>query len=61
MYLTNFTQNVKTPTTSPVPIYPNLNEPFATTGNTSCFAISHVLSQGSIGSDLPIAFASRTL
>lgn len=41
--------------------YPDLSKPFILTTDASNFAIGAVLSQGPIGSDKPIAFASRTL
>lgn len=47
--------------TSPILIYPNFEEPFILTTDASAFAIGGVLSQGHIGKDLPIAYASRTL
>lgn len=48
-------------TTEPILIYPNFEEPFVLTTDASMFAIGAILSQGQIGKDLPIAFASRTL
>lgn len=48
-------------TSNPILIYPNFEEPFLLTTDASAFAIGAVLSQGHIGKDLPIAFASRTL
>lgn len=48
-------------TSTPVLVYPNFNEPFLLTTDASGFAIGAVLSQGPIGKDLPIAYASRTL
>ena len=45
----------------PILIYPNFEEPFVLTTDASAFAIGAVLSQGPIGKDLPIAYASRTL
>jgi hypothetical protein len=41
--------------------YPDFGQPFNLTTDSSSFAIGAVLSQGLIGKDLPIAFASRTL
>jgi len=41
--------------------YPDFNQPFNTTTDVSNIAIGAVLSQGKIGSDLPIAYASHTL
>ncbi|XP_050310841.1 uncharacterized protein LOC126746579 [Anthonomus grandis grandis] len=48
-------------TTDPLLIYPNFEEPFILTTDASAFAIGAVLSQGPIGKDMPIAYASRTL
>ena len=45
----------------PILTYPNFEEPFLLTTDASGFAIGAVLSQGPIGKDLPIAYASRTL
>lgn len=41
--------------------YPDFSQPFILTTDASKFALGAVLSQGSIGKDRPIAFASRTL
>jgi len=41
--------------------YPDFNQPFNITTDASNVAIGAILSQGKIGSDLPIAYASRTL
>lgn len=45
----------------PILQYPDFSKPFVLTTDASNFAIGAVLSQGKIGSDLPIAYASRTL
>lgn len=45
----------------PILQYPNFAEPFILTTDASNFALGAVLSQGKIGSDLPVAYASRTL
>lgn len=45
----------------PILQYPNFNETFLLTTDASNYAIGAVLSQGKVGSDLPIAYASRTL
>nr|QHA33695.1 polyprotein [Chibugado virus] len=46
---------------SDVLIYPDFSKPFVLTTDASDFAIGAVLSQGEIGKDRPIHFASRTL
>lgn len=48
-------------TTSPILQYPNFEKEFILTTDSSGFAISAILSQGEIGNDLPVAFASRTM
>lgn len=48
-------------TNEPILQYPNFSESFNLTTDASNFAIGAVLSQGKIGSDLPVAYASRTL
>lgn len=45
----------------PILIYPDFEKEFNVTTDASQFAIGAVLSQGPIGSDKPIAYASRTL
>ena len=45
----------------PVLIYPDFSKEFSLTTDASDYAIGAVLSQGPIGSDRPIAYASRTL
>lgn len=45
----------------PILQYPDFNEPFILTTDASNIAIGAVLSQGTIGKDLPICYASRTL
>ena len=45
----------------PILQYPDFSKPFVLTTDASNFAIGAVLSQGKIGSDLPIAYASRAL
>ena len=47
--------------TQPILQYPDFNSEFVLTTDASNFAIGAVLSQGEIGKDLPIAYASRTL
>lgn len=48
-------------TKEPLLQYPDFEQPFNLTCDASNFAIGCILSQGSIGKDLPIAYASRTL
>lgn len=45
----------------PILQYPKFDEPFVLTCEASNISLGAVLSQGKIGSDLPIAYASRTL
>ncbi|KAL0867440.1 hypothetical protein ABMA27_008227 [Loxostege sticticalis] len=46
---------------APILAYPDFTKPFILTCDASNFAISAILSQGPIGNDRPIAYASRTL
>jgi transposase InsO family protein len=48
-------------TQEPVLQYPDFTQPFILTTDASGFALGAVLSQGKIGQDKPISFASRTL
>jgi hypothetical protein len=48
-------------TTEPILKYPDFTRPFVLTTDASNDAIGAVLSQGPIGKDLPISYASRTL
>ncbi|XP_015839413.2 retrovirus-related Pol polyprotein from transposon 297 [Tribolium castaneum] len=48
-------------TNDPILQYPDFDKQFILTTDASNYAIGAVLSQGTIGSDLPVAFASRTL
>lgn len=48
-------------TSSPILQYPDFTKPFIITTDASNYAIGAILSQGEIGSDLPISFASRSL
>jgi len=41
--------------------YPDFNEEFLVTTDASDYAIGAVLSQGKVGQDRPIAYASRVL
>lgn len=45
----------------PVLQFPDFNKPFLVTTDASNYAIEAILSQGQIGKDLSIAYASRTL
>ena len=45
----------------PILQYPDFTKPFIITTDASDYALGAILSQGAIGEDLPIAFASRTL
>lgn len=45
----------------PILQYPDFTKPFILTTDASGKALGAILSQGTIGSDLPIAYASRTL
>lgn len=48
-------------TSSDVLQYPDFSQPFILTTDASNYAIGAVLSQGTIGKDRPVAYASRTL
>ena len=48
-------------TNAPLLQYPDYDKPFILTTDASALALGAVLSQGPIGSDRPIAYASRTL
>lgn len=48
-------------TNDPILQYPDFNKEFILTTDASNFAIGAILSQGPIGSDRPISYASRTL
>ncbi|KAM0724355.1 Retrovirus-related Pol polyprotein from transposon 17.6 [Formica fusca] len=47
--------------TAPVLMYPDFNQEFIVTTDASDYAIGAVLSQGKVGNDRPIAYASRVL
>lgn len=47
--------------TEPLLQYPDFTQPFVITTDASGYALGAVLSQGPIGKDLPVAYASRTL
>jgi hypothetical protein len=48
-------------TEEPLLQYPDFTKPFVLTTDTSNEALGAILSQGPIGQDLPVAYASRTL
>lgn len=48
-------------TNDPILQHPDFTKPFILTTDASNFALGAILSQGTIGSDKPICFASRTL
>lgn len=48
-------------TNPPILQYPDFSKEFVLTTDASLYAIGAVLSQGEVGKDLPIAYASRTL
>jgi hypothetical protein len=55
-------QNLKEQITKPPVLkFPDFTHPFVLTTDSSDYAIGSILSQGDIGKDKPIAFASRTL
>ncbi|KAL6416665.1 hypothetical protein ACFW04_013257 [Cataglyphis niger] len=47
--------------TEPILQYPDFTKPFVVTTDASGYAIGGILSQGSIGKDLPIAYTSREI
>lgn len=60
-YINSFESCKKILTNAPLLQFPNFNKPFILTTDASNHAVGAVLSQGTIGSDKPIAYASRTL
>lgn len=56
-----FTQLKQILSRRPLLQYPDFSRPFIVTTDASNVAIGAILSQGSIGSDLPISYISRTL
>lgn len=60
-YINCFEKCKKLLTNDPILQYPDFSRDFNLTTDASNFAIGAVLSQGPIGSDKPIAYASRTL
>jgi hypothetical protein len=57
----SFNNLKETLTKQPILQYPDYTKPFILTTDASNFAIGAILSQGEVGKDLPIAYASRTL
>jgi hypothetical protein len=45
----------------PILQYPDFSQPFILTTDASCYVLGAILSQGTLGKDGPIAYASRTL
>lgn len=45
----------------PILQYPDFSKPFLLTTDASSYALGALLSQGRVGSDLPISYASSTL
>lgn len=60
-YVNSFETCKKLLTNAPLLQFPDFDKPFVLTTDASNFAIGAVLSQGTIGSDKPVAYASRTL
>ena len=60
-FLSSFEQCKNLLINEPILQYPNFSKPFNLTTDASNYALGAILSQGPIGKDLPIAYASRTL
>lgn len=60
-YIDSFNKCKELLTHAPLLQYPDYDKPFILTTDASNVAIGAVLSQGQVGSDKPIAYASRTL
>lgn len=60
-YIDSFNKCKELLTHAPLLQYPDFEKPFILTTDASNVAVGAVLSQGQIGSDKPIAYASRTL
>lgn len=60
-YINAFERCKELLTNAPLLQFPDFSRPFVITTDASNFALGAVLSQGPIGSDKPVAFASRTL
>lgn len=61
LFLKTFETCKKLLTQSDILQYPDFEKPFVLTTDASNFALGAVLSQGPIGKDRPVAYASRTL
>lgn len=61
IYVDCFEKCKKLLTNDPILQYPDFSKEFILTTDASNFALGAILSQGPIGSDKPISFASRTL
>lgn len=61
IFLKTFVACKKLLTQSDILQYPDFEKPFVLTTDASNFALGAVLSQGAIGQDRPVAYASRTL
>lgn len=60
-YIDSFNKCKELLTNAPLLQYPDYDRPFILTTDASTVALGAVLSQGQIGSDKPVAYASRTL
>ncbi|XP_063891879.1 retrovirus-related Pol polyprotein from transposon 297 [Helicoverpa armigera] len=60
-YISNFEHCKTLLTNDPILQYPDFTKEFILTTDASKYALGAVLSQGTIGSDRPISYASRTL
>lgn len=60
-FIESFEKSKEILSNSPVLQYPNFEQPFILTTDASDVSIGSVLSQGQVGSDRPVAYASRTL
>lgn len=60
-YLDAFHQCKELLTHAPLLQYPDPSKPYILTTDASAVALGAVLSQGTVGTDLPVAYASRTL
>lgn len=60
-YITAFQKCKELLVNAPILQYPDPEKPYILTTDASEFALGAVLSQGSVGNDKPVAYASRTL